>query len=524
MYDYRQLSMFWQSIRPIQGSTKFAVQFNGQTIIPQDFDFIQKNGIAYIYDKVNDKLFDQYLNYYQNGTYFNSDGTPQTQVRNDNIIDVEPENVYKHTPHDGIEYFDSDGNSLGYKKEIPKYKPQRGPKLKEKITSSNSIADGMEFIHYGHDHFDKDLFTYVNNTDTIVGKPKGGLWSSPVNAEYGWKDFISEGESWREEYLTKSFRFRLNEKANILSVNTLEELERLPTLNDNRFGKVIDYEKLVDNGYDALLINMSNDYRNFHYDTRTMAYDVDTLLVFNPEMVEEIPKEETTVTIEDNAGVKTETISTKETNIPDSSTNQNNAEKIKQEEPISEPDKPKEPKTSTNKQKKSSQKPENKPPQKPEAVTQSEAKTPQSETKRQQAEVKTPKPDASNEKPKYKPKKGPKLNSSTVNATKEQIEKTVKDTGMKTKKLAGDAAKAIGEGVNWGKVGKIGAVVGVAALVGGGVYSHAKKEKENRKNGPDRLTGATRKSEFWNQSYAAQMAKDISTYQYGKRMTGFVQG
>ena len=95
---------------------------------------------------------------------------------------------------------------------------------------------------------------------------------------------------------------------------------------------------------------------------------------------------------------------------------------------------------------------------------------------------------------------------------------------MKTKKLAGDATKAIGEGVNWGKVGKVGAVVGATALISGGIYSHAKKEKKNKANGPDILTGSTRKSEFWNQSYAAQMAKDISTYQYGKRMTGFVQG
>ena len=60
MYDYKQLNQFWQSIRPIQGTTKFAVQFNGQTIIPQDFDFIYKDGVGYIYDKANDKLYDQY--------------------------------------------------------------------------------------------------------------------------------------------------------------------------------------------------------------------------------------------------------------------------------------------------------------------------------------------------------------------------------------------------------------------------------------------------------------------------------
>ena len=71
------------------------------------------------------------MNYYQNGTYFNSDGTPKTEVKNDNIIDISSDSVYKHTPHDGIEYFDSEGNSLGYKKP-KKYTASRGPKLKNK--------------------------------------------------------------------------------------------------------------------------------------------------------------------------------------------------------------------------------------------------------------------------------------------------------------------------------------------------------------------------------------------------------
>jgi hypothetical protein len=316
------------------------------------------------------------------------------------------------------------------------------------------------------------------------------------------------------------------------------------------------------------------------------------------------PKEETTIIIEDdNTGVKTETSSTKDTSIPDSSANQNNAEKVKQQEPINNPEKPNvntkpdppnyfdtssyskhqikelqeagliekiylnDGKNTIIKYKKTEKftddavkrtlnpyrsafdgknknidstrtsydqyrkpnKPEKPKPEKPKPEKPKPEKLntkPDIEAKPQpevQAEAKTPQPDKP-KKPNYKPQKGPKTKSTNINATKEQIEKAVKETGMKAKKLTGDAAKAIGEGVNWGKVGKVGAVVGVAALIGGGIYSHAKKEKKNRANGPDRLTGATRKSEFWNQSYAAQMAKDISTYQYGKRMTGFVQG
>jgi hypothetical protein len=277
-----------------------------------------------------------------------------------------------------------------------------------------------------------------------------------------------------------------------------------------------------------------------------------------------LKKEETTVIIEDdNKGIITETSSTKDTNIPDSSTNQNNAESIKQEEPI----KPSKPETETSKpdfiptdseynkyvweeyQKGNtdvmsadeyyrskhtpeeqaiideinnrSQQPDSKPEQNTESTpktntdTISEPKTkPDTTTPKSQPEVKP--------KSGYIPKRGPKVKSSNI--TKEQIEKVAKKTGMKVKKLTDDATKAIGEGINWNKVGKVSAIAGAVALVGFGIHNHNKKEKENRKNGPDRLTGTTRKSEFWNQSYTAQMAKDISTYQYGKRMTGFVQG
>lgn len=241
-----------------------------------------------------------------------------------------------------------------------------------------------------------------------------------------------------------------------------------------------------------------------------------------PEFINQ--NEQTRIEIDSNGeGVRTETSSTGRTKIPDSSTNQNNAEKIKQQEPINNPEKPDKPERKQEKkpERKTNNSNHNKKP--PETATTPETKPhkpvdtveiPKTETPK----VEKPKTQTPNQK--YRPKKAPKLKSNTVNVTKEQIENAIKQAGMKTKNITEEAAKAI----NWGKVGKIGAVVGVAALVGTGIHKHNKKEKNNRKNGPDRLTGYTRKSEYWNQSYAAQMAKDISTYQYGKRMTGFVQG
>ena len=669
MYNVNQLNLFWQSIRPIQGTTKFAVQFNGQTIVPQDFDFIYKDGVGYIYDKINDKLYDQYLNYYQNGTYFDSSGTPKTEVKNDNIFDANPDSVYRHTPQEGIEYFDSDGNSLGHKKPKPQYTTTRGPRLKEKnivdidsinkwinennlsiiaetneakqllynhvvnnkplsmdtlaranasAHSSDKIFHAMENIsaaHYNlsHEDFQKlsnrpEIEIITENFETIINNKNAELSLSGAGKDrfgkigvYGTADVMA--------YFPIDMRTTLDSKGKrIVSKENDKTLDKLiqQLQQGKKINEYITWDEYIGKNINVESIWVEEDFYNqYKKEINSMAhkngvYNID--IIDSDENIKRITlentkkkkykasrgprlkKEETTITIEDdNVSIKTETSSTENTNIPDSSKNQNNAEKVKQQEPISNPEKPK-PDTSKpeftpinseynkyvweeykkgntdvmsfdeyykNKRtpeqqaaideinNRTPQQPEAKPEVKPEST--SKPDTPEVNTKPNtsekpkpevkptnnpevevKAETKTPKPDTP-KKPKYKPQKGPKTKSTAINATKEQVSK-LKKTGMKTKKLAGDAAKAIGEGVNWGKVGKVGAVIGVTALIGGGIYSHAKKEKKNRANGPDRLTGATRKSDFWNQSYAAQMAKDISTYQYGKRMTGFVQG
>lgn len=38
------------------------------------------------------------------------------------------------------------------------------------------------YIHYGHKHFDRNLFKEIENIDFV--KPKGGFWGSDINAEY----------------------------------------------------------------------------------------------------------------------------------------------------------------------------------------------------------------------------------------------------------------------------------------------------------------------------------------------------
>jgi len=49
----------------------------------------------------------------------------------------------------------------------------------------------MKVIHYGSDKFIPELFKSVENVNYV--KPKGGLWTSPLDSKYGWSDFCKNG-------------------------------------------------------------------------------------------------------------------------------------------------------------------------------------------------------------------------------------------------------------------------------------------------------------------------------------------
>jgi len=52
----------------------------------------------------------------------------------------------------------------------------------------------MKLIHYGSTSFDPKKFNPVLNSYI---KPTGGLWTSPIDSEFGWKDWCT-AEDFRE--------------------------------------------------------------------------------------------------------------------------------------------------------------------------------------------------------------------------------------------------------------------------------------------------------------------------------------
>lgn len=150
-----------------------------------------------------------------------------------------------------------------------------------------------EYIHYGHKEFDKNKFTKVTNDHSWV-KPTGGLWASPIDSNRSWKDFCYDND-FRECNEENSFKFTLTEDAKVLHLRSTKDLEGIPEQKDSlklMSTYCIDFEKLMEMGYDAVELHLSEDcspggWMDSLY-WKLYGWDCDSIVILNPDIV--VPK------------------------------------------------------------------------------------------------------------------------------------------------------------------------------------------------------------------------------------------
>lgn len=104
------------------------------------------------------------------------------------------------------------------------------------------------FVHYGAAHFDKDRFLPAKNEEGWV-KPTGGLWGSPVDSKYGWKEWCEENH-YKSDATEECFYFRLDCPNNWAVIHTREEWEQYPK-QPRPYGcdhDILDYDKIMQQG------------------------------------------------------------------------------------------------------------------------------------------------------------------------------------------------------------------------------------------------------------------------------------
>lgn len=141
------------------------------------------------------------------------------------------------------------------------------------------------YIHYGHTKFDREAFRPIHNRRSFT-KPEGGLWASPVDAEFGWKQWCDR-EEFRECQMNNSFTFTLSENARVITILSVNGAKVLPQ-QDNPIGfdwVMPDFEKLLEQGWDAVELVLSNDWGLYW---SLYGWDCDSIVILNPDVIVEV--------------------------------------------------------------------------------------------------------------------------------------------------------------------------------------------------------------------------------------------
>jgi hypothetical protein len=138
----------------------------------------------------------------------------------------------------------------------------------------------LSLITYGKgDFFDKNKFQPVKNTP-YWNKPSGGLWASPINCNYGWKEWCII-----EEFGDLSSNFKFSITGNIFKIK-IDNLNKLPLITNNSrefpiYTIVIDFEAAVNSGIDAIWLTESNIRHKSFY-----GWDCESVLILNPNCIQ----------------------------------------------------------------------------------------------------------------------------------------------------------------------------------------------------------------------------------------------
>ena len=152
-----------------------------------------------------------------------------------------------------------------------------------------------EYIHFGATNL-CDIEPIKN--EHCFTKPLGGLWASPIDAQFGWKDWCLR-ENFCTGKLERSFIFKLKPNAKIIHIYSIDDLESLPQLQQETSSwTTLDFEKLADE-YDGIELHLSEEKPPKKKKTgrwnclyfELYGWDCDSILLFNKDCIVQSEKE-----------------------------------------------------------------------------------------------------------------------------------------------------------------------------------------------------------------------------------------
>jgi len=144
-----------------------------------------------------------------------------------------------------------------------------------------TINTTLKLITYGKGNkFDPRKFQPVKNATFI--KPDGGLWASPVNSAYGWRDWCEA-----EEFGDLKTHFVFTFTGNIYRIDSIEDANRMPRIKLNSgIGSITsvypNFEQMAKNGIDAIWLTVNGQAQaRFSGPINLYGWDCESVLIMN---------------------------------------------------------------------------------------------------------------------------------------------------------------------------------------------------------------------------------------------------
>ena len=117
-------------------------------------------------------------------------------------------------------------------------------------------------------------------------KPRTGLWASPIDSEWGWKEWC-ESEDFRDCNKDNSFTFKLHPYARVFEIHDLDDLEKLPVMDHplSAISYGLDFEEIAKN-YDAIFLSDEGQAKTrMSHPSSLYGWDCECILVLNKEVI-----------------------------------------------------------------------------------------------------------------------------------------------------------------------------------------------------------------------------------------------
>lgn len=144
-------------------------------------------------------------------------------------------------------------------------------------------------IHYGSKTYSPKKVGKIKNSNWV--KPNGGLWTSPIGSEYGWKDWC-EAEQFRDCIESESFKLQFIENVKLYKIDTLQDLKSLPLTSIPGMPRgMMDFPdfEMISKHYNGIWLTVNGQHETrFSHPLSLYGWDCESILILDSKCCKQL--------------------------------------------------------------------------------------------------------------------------------------------------------------------------------------------------------------------------------------------